>query len=148
MHIFQVRNPRTLLLPDVAGLIRRGVEKITVAAPGGFDSVAQDFYIHTTSPLYFLLLGYENEEPLGFVTGQFPTSRLFPYPMITLMYSEGTRALTKALVEKATDTVAERGYKCAWALNGSGRSDKAWLRALLPEGGHGRKIASVLEITR
>ncbi len=145
-NVIQVRNPRTLLLPDVAGLIRHGVETITTAAPDGFDSVAQDFYIHTTNPMYFLLLGYEKGTPLGFVTGQFPASRLFPYPMITLMYNEGTSDLRRALVEAAANTVAERGFKCSWALNGSGRSDEAWLRVMVPKGCHGRKVASVLEI--
>lgn len=78
--------------------------------------------------------------------GYFPDSTLFPFPLVTLIYNEGTKALLKVMSKEIVDHISSHGYSKFWAMNGTGRSDGAWMRALLPEGTSGRTIATVLEM--
>jgi hypothetical protein len=121
---------------------------VDIAAPAGPDSVAQDFYDFTTDKNLFLFLGMEDGASKALLTGYFPASYLFPYPMITLIYNEGSKDLLRSLIRTATDHVLSRGYSKLWALNGSGRKDEVWLRGLTPEYATGKKVASFMELAR
>ena len=141
-----LRNPRALLIPDVAMLIKRAVEGTEHIAPGGIDTTAQEFFNYTTDESMFLFLGMEDGAAKGLVMGYFPDSALFPFPMVTLIYNEGTKALLKLMSKEIVDHISSHGYSKFWAMNGTGRSDDVWIRALLPEGTTGRTIATVLEM--
>jgi hypothetical protein len=145
-NVIHVQNPRALLVPDVAALIKRAVLSVDVVAPGGPDSIAKDFYDHTVNSDMFLFLGMEDGACRALVTGYFPASYLFPYPMITLIYNEGSKVLLRELVKKTVDHITAHGYSKTWALNGSGRSDEVWMRGLVPSYATGEKVASVLEL--
>ena len=141
-----LRNPRALLIPEVAMLIKRAVEATKHAAPGGIDTVAKEFFDYTIDEDKFLFLGMEDGTPKGLEMGYFPDSALFPLPMVTLIYNEGTKALTKTMVKTTVDHITANGYSKFWAMNATGHTDKAWIRALTPKGTTGRVIANVIEI--
>ena len=141
-----LRNPRALLIPDVAMLIKRAVEGTEHVAPGGIDTTAKEFFDYTTAEDKFLFLGMEDGAPKGLVMGYFPDSALFPLPMVTLIYNEGTKALSKKMQEAVVDHISAHGYSKFWAMNATGKSDAVWIRALTPKGVKGRKIATVIEM--
>ncbi len=144
--VILLRNPRALLVPDVAMLIKRAVESNDLVAPGGVDSTAQEFFDYTTNESMFLFLGMEDGKPKGLTMGYFPQSCLFPFPMVTLIYNEGTRALLKAMSKEITDYIYGHGYSKFWAMNATGRSDAVWIRALIPDGTTGHSIGSMIEM--
>ena len=141
-----LRNPRALLIPDVAILIKRAVERTKHVAPGGIDTTAKEFFDYTTDEDMFLFLGMEDGAPKGLVMGYFPDSALFPLPMVTLIYNEGTKALSKTMQEAVVDHISTHGYSKFWAMNATGKSGAVWIRALTPKGVKGRKIATVIEM--
>ncbi len=144
--IVLLRNPRALLIPDVAMLIKRAVESTEHVAPGGIDTTAKEFFDYTTDEDKFLFLGMENGAPKGLEMGYFPDSALFPFPMVTLIYNEGTKALTKVMLTATVEHITAHGYSKFWAMNATGRSDKTWIRALTPKGTTGHVIANVIEM--
>ena len=141
-----LRNPRALLVPDVAMLIKRAVEGTEHVAPGGIDTTAKEFFDYTTDEDKFLFLGMEDGAPKGLEMGYFPDSALFPLPMVTLIYNEGSKALTKVMLQATVDHITAHGYSKFWAMNATGKSDAVWIRALTPKGIKGRKIATVIEM--
>ncbi len=144
--VILLRNPRALLVPEVAMLLKRAVEGTEHVAPGGVDTTAKEFFDYTTDESMFLFLGMEDGAPKGLEMGYFPDSALFPLPMVTLIYNEGTKALTKAMLTATVEHISARGYSKFWAMNATGKSDKAWIRALTPKGTTGRVIANVIEM--
>ncbi len=144
--VILLRNPRALLIPEVAMLIKRAVEATKYAAPGGVDTTAKEFFDYTTDESMFLFLGMEAGASKGLVMGYFPDSALFPLPMVTLIYNEGTKALLKAMSKEIVDHISANGYSKFWAMNATGHTDKAWIRTLTPKGTTGRVIANVIEM--
>ncbi len=144
--VILLRNPRALLVPEVAMLLKRAVEGTDHVAPGGVDTTAKEFFDYTTNESMFLFLGMEDGAPKGLVMGYFPDSALFPLPMVTLIYNEGTKALLKTMSKGIVDHITAHGYSKFWAMNATGKSDKAWVRALTPKGTTGRVIANVIEM--
>lgn len=128
MQAIHVKNARALLVPEVEGLIRRATMSISFAAPGGFDSIAQDMWSFVTNDNLFMVMGMENGKHTGLVLGGFPSLAIFPYPTIFLFYNEGSPKMVKTLAQKTLDIMLERGYTKAWAVNSSHGSDKAWQR--------------------
>jgi len=145
-HIVNVRNWKVLTIPQNYRLLQRAVDSLSLAAPGGFDATAPEFYSTVTSDDKFMLMGFENGAPKAVAMGFFPESALFPYPTITLIYNEGSRAVLTELKEALFDTITERGYSTAWAFNGTRTSDAAWIKHLVPERAEGHVIGSVIEI--
>ncbi len=144
--VILLRNPRALLVPDVAMLIKRAVEGTDHVAPGGIDTTAKEFFDYTTDESMFLFLGIEDGTPKGLVMGYFPDSALFPSPMVTLIYNEGTKALSKKMQEAIVEHISAHGYGKFWAMNATGKSDAVWIRALTPKGVKGRTIATMIEM--
>jgi hypothetical protein len=128
INVIQLRNPYGLLAPEVEKVLRKAVAANPLLAPGGFDSVAADFWQMVTQDNFFLVLGYEGTFAKAVAWGTFPTSRMFPTPTINMVYSEGSRALMVALREKLLEVLLARGYTTAWAVNITGNSDKAWTK--------------------
>ncbi len=144
--VILLRNPRALLVPNVAVLLKRAVEGTEHVAPGGIDTTATEFFRYTTDESMFLFLGIEKGTPKGLVMGYFPDSALFPLPMVTLIYNEGTKALSKKMQEAVVEHISAHGYSKFWAMNATGRSDAVWIRALTPKGVKGHTIATVIEM--
>ena len=145
--VILLRNPRALLVPDVAMLIKRAVEGTEHVAPGGIDTTAKEFFDYTTDEDKFLFLGMEDGAPKGLEMGYFPDSALFPLPVVTLIYNEGSKALIKVMLSATVEHITAHGYSKFWAMNATGKSDKAWIRALTPKGTTGRVIANVIEMS-
>ena len=143
-----LRNPRALLVPDVIKLVNRAVKSVPLLELTELDgAAAQEFFDYCTDENSFLFLGFEDGHAHALMMGYFPTSALFPYPVISLIYNEGSKALLRIVVNEWQALLTSRGYSRTWALNGSGRSDAAWLRCLLPDDWTGKKIASMMELT-
>lgn len=144
MEIIQLRNPNALLVPAVQRILKAAIESDALVAPGGFDTIAQDILDYVTLDNHFLLLGAENGEFKAMLMGHFPAGQLFPYPQVIVLYNEGTKALKTAIQQKYIDIMLERGYTKTLAMNGSGRSDKAWLKALTPPNAKASVLGSVM----
>ena len=72
MEVIELRNPKALMVAEIQGLFKRMTERVSFAAPGGFDSIAPDLYRYVTSDGYFVLLGFENGSPKALAMGFFP----------------------------------------------------------------------------
>ena len=134
MNIIELRNVRALLIPDLQNLLRRAVESGALISPLSFDDVAGDIVTFVTNENNFMLLGAEEGGFRAVILGQFPTSALFPHPVVILLYNEGSRALSRGMTDYLLDFIADHGYTQCLAVNSSKREDDVWLRALTPEG--------------
>ena len=130
------------VFPGVALLIRRSVGGTAHADHGGIDTVAKEFFEYTTDEDKFLCLGIEKVNPKGLEMGYFPDSALFPLPVVTLIYNEGSKALIKVMLSATVEHITAHGYSKFWAMNATGKSYKAWIRACTPIGTTGPVIGS------
>ncbi len=145
-NVVLLRNPRALLVPDVFGLIKRAVKSVELAADG-IEGAAQELFDYCTNEDLFMFLGFEDGHAHALLMGYFPASSLFPYPMVSLIYNEGSKKLLRMLVADYGTLMEQRGFSRTWAMNGSGRSDAAWIRSLLGDTFTGKKIASMMQLT-
>lgn len=144
MDVIQLRNPAALLTPEIQNLLKNAIATNVLLAPGGFDTLAEDLLEFITSPNHFMIVGAEQGHFKGVLMGYFPTGQLFPYPTVILLYNEGSVALRKALQAKYVDIMLQRGYTQTLAVNGSGRKDAAWIKALTPEGAQSEIVGSLM----
>lgn len=148
MEVVELKNPKALLVPAVAGLFKRGFESVHFAAPGGFDSVAPDVYEYVESDGYFVFIGAEDGQFKSLAMGFYPSGNLFPYPTVVLVYNEGSPALRVATIRKMVDNLLERGYTSLWAINASEHDTKVWQRLFhRGMGGTSRVIGEVVEFS-
>lgn len=145
MEVIELKNPRALLVPELANLFKRAFEKVKFAAPGGFDSVAADIFEFVQNDNYFVFLGAEKGHFKTLAMGFYPSNHIFPYPTIVLIYNEGSKELKDLLVRKMVDTMVSMGYTACWAVNASGHSNKAWLKAVLPDYSDAEALGTVFE---
>lgn len=124
----QLKNPYALLAPEVEKILRKAVDAHVMVAPGGFDTIAGDLFRLVTQDNYFIILGFDGATAKAVTWGFFPSDRMFPYPTITMFYSEGSKELLRAMREKLLEVLLARGYTTTWAVNITGNSDKAWAR--------------------
>lgn len=126
--VIQLKNPRALLAPEVEKILRAATASSAFVAPVGFDSVAADLFEMVTNDNNFILIGFENGEAKAVTWGFFPGSRMFPFPTITMFYSEGSKELLRAVREQLLEVLLARGYTKAWAVNITGKSNAAWTK--------------------
>lgn len=147
-NVIEVLNPRALMVPEVQQLLFNAMQAVEIAAPYGFNSVAEALYQQVVSPNMFMVMGFENGDPKSVALGFFPTSALFPYPTVSLMYNEGNRRTARETQEKVMEIIAGRGYDKAWAFNASGKRDDVWIRGMVPDGVEGSVIGSVVQMRK
>jgi hypothetical protein len=136
------------MVPDVSAMVQRAVTSVDFASPDGPGGVAKDVFEFVTNPQFFVLMGMEDGSAKALAFGSFPSSHLFPFPVISLIYNEGSLALGIMLKKAIFSTITEAGYSKAWAINGSGHSDKAWKRAvILSDYGKAKRIGTVFELS-
>jgi hypothetical protein len=141
-----ITDLRALTNPQLTGLISRALESGALLAPVTLDEAAEDIFEFVLDPDKFMIVGMEHGGPTGLMLGYFSTSALFPYPTIVLLYNEGSRAMARALSKAGLDMINTRGYTKALALNGTGRSDNAWIRFMAPEGTSGKVLGSMISL--
>lgn len=144
MDVIEVRNPKALAVVEVQQLLKRAVESGALIAPNGFDTVAKDIFEFVTNTQNFMLLGAEQGHFKSVVLGYFPVGNLFPYPTVVLFYNEGSKDLLEATKEKLLDIIVSNGYTSMLAVNGTGHSDRAWLKVLTPKEGVSSKVIGSL----
>lgn len=142
-RVIRVGNPATFAIPEVRGLFERGFANSPLT-PTGFGPAIKDFENMTKDPLVGVFLAYDDGKFQGFGIVILPHKTLVPYPQILHLYSEGKPKISEGLIEAGVAYMKEHGYTKFWALNGSGKSDKVWQRALR-KGGSARKLASLME---
>lgn len=128
MEVVQIKNPATFTIPAIADLLARALAKTQNISDDLRPTVAQDIINMTVDPNAFIFLGAEDGEFKLVFMGFLPVSNLFPHPTVVSFYSEGSRALRELGKQKLIDYIRESGYNHAWAVNGTGNSDKAWER--------------------
>lgn len=143
-YVTILRNPQALLLPDLQNHLRRAIESMAFIAPAGFDTIAEDLYKFVVEPRQFLALGAEDGQWKCSCAGFLPGSNLFPYPTISFLYNEGTRALCREVQAEVMDFMVSNGYTQALVVNTSGKNDAAWLRGLTPEGAKSKVVGSLV----
>lgn len=149
-HCAIVRNPQALLLPQIEGLITRAIEATPRAAPYGLAAAAEDVLQYVTLPHRGMLLGYEDDDPVNpkaVVFWVFPTGGLFPYPNVTLIYNEGSKALKRAMAKTTLDTIFQAGFPAIWIINGTGHGANVWHRALMPANTKSVILGDFIEVT-
>lgn len=147
MEVFQLKNPRALMLPNVQEIIKTAFESISFAAPHGFDSTANDVLKYVIDANFFLILGTENGQFNTMAMGFYPGDMIFPYPTITMFYSRGSKALLQATGRKLVDILGSAGYTTAWAVNATGHKNAAWARLFrLPGTTEIKPLGSVMEL--
>jgi hypothetical protein len=146
MEAIELRNPKALMVAEVQGLFKRMTDRIGFMAPGGFDSIAPDLFRYVSDDGYFVILGVEDGAPRAIAMGFYPADNLFPYPTVTALYNEGSAGLVRVVAAKLLDTILHRGYSKVWAVNSSGKPDRAWQRLLrIPGRTAVVKLGSVME---
>jgi hypothetical protein len=143
MDAIVLRNPAALGVPEVQRLLKAAIAVNPLIAPGGFDTLGADFIEMVQNPDNFLILGAEGGHFKALLMGFFPVSQLFPYPTITLIYNEGSKALRELVTRKYIDMKLERGYTQTLAINASGSADEAWLKALQSDAYSAERIGSM-----
>ena len=128
-----VRNPKALLVPRVQTLLEQAISSVPYLAPDGLNSIAPDLMAHITDERLFMAVGIENGEHKSLVLGNLPLNNFFPYPVISVAYHMGSKALGNEMKELVVDFFLQAGYTKFWALNASGHSDKAWLKVFEKE---------------
>lgn len=128
----QLCNPLALNEPPVAELFRRAFEATPDAAPNGIQSVVPDIVNAVTDPdAYFVVMGVADGKPAGLIMGHYPANGFYPYPTLFLLYTDpAVPGVKRAMQEKLVDILLERGYTTMWAMNGTGRPDEVWERAM------------------
>ncbi len=134
MDVITLREPRALVKPDLAALLKRAVESGVFLAPNGFDMVAEDIFNMVVDEGQFLILGAEKGQWKAVIMGYFPGTKMFPYPTIVNFYNEGSRALSREMGAYLMDFIVEHGYTQVLAVNSSGHADEVWLKGITPKG--------------
>lgn len=129
MDIIEIKNPAALAMPDVLRIIQAALEQDPALCDGEFTQCLPELYEVINNPLAFLIIGADPGQPWQAVAlGHMPhkSRHLMAWPTCTLIYNEGSKELREAIKVHVLDTFIAAGYTRFLAVNGSGRSDKAW----------------------
>lgn len=126
LSAIQLKNPYALLAPEIERILRAATASSAFVAPMGFDSVAGDLFRLVTQENYFIIIGFDGANAKAVTWGFFPADRMFPYPTVTMFYSEGSKAMLGVMREKLLEVLMARGYTTAWAVNITGKPNRAW----------------------
>jgi hypothetical protein len=126
-----LRNPNVLTEPAFAALLERSYYAVPRTHDYLFAQVLRELAGAITASDRFMLAAYEDYIPKAVCYGDLPVARMFPHPILHAIYNEGSKACAKALREALVDYLSAAGYTSIIALNGTGRDDAVWLRAML-----------------
>lgn len=147
-QVVELKNPRALLAPEVEKLLRKASVSTAFVAPAGFDAIASDLFELVTNENSFILIGFEEGEARSVVWGFFPYNKLFPYPTVQMFYSDGSKELLQMMRDRLLEVLLARGYTTAWAVNVTGKSDRAWMKVFETPGKTKIKVlGSVMELS-
>ena len=145
IEVIRLQNPAALTIPAVADLLSRALQKTQRVAPEDINEMAPDVLRIVMDPNGFVFLGTEDAEFKFVAIGFLPSTKLFPHATVVSFYSEGSRALRDLGKKKLLDYIRSAGYN-AWAVNGTGRSDKAWLRVFEQPGLKITRVGTVFDM--
>lgn len=131
MQVLVLRDPNALANPSLQAFIKQALSaQFTIDANSNLADTAEELFSYIQRPDMFLLIGIEDGEFQGLLLAHLPLSRLFPMPMINLIYCTGSKDLRLAMCDRIMDIFVSHGYTKTWAVNSSGHSDKAWEKVL------------------
>lgn len=145
-----IRNPYALADPELAALMERSYNSVPRSHDTPYAAVVAELAGYVTHADQFMMVGYEDYFPKAICYGDLPNSRLFPHPILHVLYNEGSRACARVLREAVLDYLLSAGYTSLMVLNGTGREDRIWLRTMLLPGSKSRPLGSLhlLELDR
>lgn len=146
MEVVQIKNPAAFTLPEVAGVLQKALAITQRVEPATAGDYAEDIIRMVSDDNAFVFLGEEGGHFKLIILGFLPTMKLFPHATIVSFYNEGSRGLRDLGKSKLMDFIKSRGYNTAWAVNGTGNSDAAWLRVFGQDAVETSRIGTVFEL--
>lgn len=130
MQILHVKNPNALQNPLLVDLFKRALTAIPDAAPGGFESCAEDIFNCIASPDVITVVGVEDGAFTSLCVATLPNNNIFPYPNVCIGYNSGSRETWLMVKQRVMDILLEKGYTHYRTANTSGHADAAWEKVM------------------
>ncbi len=140
--IVRVTKPDAFKLPEIRALFLSAL-LLGKDPERSVDKLAE----RCLDPRVGIFVGFEQGEPRAQVVVQIPPDPRTDRPLIDLGTNRGgSRALKRDMLAVALAFMRAAGYNQAWFFNGSGHSDKAYLRTAKANGLEARVRCSLIEI--
>ena len=141
--VVRVKNAEGLTMPDLRALVSRAL-KASLFRVGDTDAVLPEIAAMVNDPAFGVFIAVEGGKFKGIMVIALPRDALLTLPQITIFYSEGTKAVSSALIDAGLEWVVGSGFSRFWAINVTKRSDAVWARAFRKAGAPHR-IGSIME---
>lgn len=141
----RISVPHHLRLPSIAGLV---VDAFRAGSFPPYKDIKDELARMVMDPRVALIIGMEDGRFDALSLSSLPTSRLIMLPQVGHLFNRGSPALRKAIIAATVAFIEENGYKQFWALNMTGKSDKAWTKVMQPEGWNAARRGSVMEFNK
>lgn len=128
VEVRTLEEPKYLALNAVQRLFHAAFSDCRLF-PQGFEGMIEEVVDMIGKPHTSVLLGIEDDIPIGLLIIRFPTSRITQVPQILHFYNGGSGAVRKNLLKSGAALVKARGYTKVWAINGTDSPDSVWARA-------------------
>ncbi len=140
-RIVRLTNPAAFDRPEVQRLFTRAFETNPLA---DYPESEAELRQAATAEHVAMLIGAEKGKLRALAIACLPLSTLTPLPTVYHFYNRGSAILRDALVDAVVDFFLQSGYTRFLAVNGTGRSDKAYAK-LFSRAGEVQQIGSMLE---
>ncbi len=142
-RIVRLTNPAAFDRPEIQRLFTRAFEHNPFANYPESDAELRQA---ATQEHVAILIGAEKGRLKALAIACLPLSSLTPLPTVYHFYHsrKGSAALRNALVDAVVDFFLQSGYTHFLAINGTGRSDEAYMK-LFSRAGEASRIGSMLE---
>lgn len=147
MQVLHIQNANALRNPMLVQLFKEALEETPDAAPGGWETCAEDVYAFVTDPGFVTCVGVEDGNFVCLMVALLPNNNVFPYPSVLLMYAKGSVETSRAVKERMVDIMLEKGYTFYRTANMSGHSDAAWERVMRWPGVTFKPTGTIYNIT-
>ena len=144
IDIWELTQPQALILEPVASLFLRAFMGVPLRVEPA--DVLMTLARELPNPRVAIFIGAEDAKLLGLTIMYAPADAMIAEPQVYHFYNGGSAKLRDALIEKLLTRVKEWGYDSFLGANGSGHSDKAWLRAFR-KGGTVEEVGMVCRFT-
>lgn len=140
MTVYRVTNPNAFGFEPLVNLIGKAVLTLGL---GELKEILLDLARNAANPKVGIFVGVDDKEEIKcFLVAFLPANSFVEQPQLYGGYNLGPPKLWKETFQEAVKFTKAAGYNSIWAINGSGKSDKVYARAL---GFEPKPVRSVLE---
>jgi hypothetical protein len=139
--VVRMTNPEAFSVEEIRELFTQAFEKNPMTT---FEKAVADMTLAAGDPNIGMFIGVEGGEFLGLSIVCLPHNKLVPMPSVYHFANFGSDALRALLVDETVDFCIKNGYTRFWAINVTGKSDKAY-GSLFEKAGKSKRIGSFLE---